>query len=59
MVIEGAEGIDFFSTTRCLPHKLITRKIKNIETLVFVFIIEFLQALILWRQTTASCCIDD
>ena len=59
MVVEGAKGVYFFSTTWSLTHKLITRKIKNLESLVFVFVIKFLQALILWRQTTSCCCIDD
>ena len=42
MVIEGAEGVYFLSSTWSLTHKLITWEIKNLESLVFVFVIEFL-----------------
>ena len=49
-----AEGNNLFVRPRFLPTELVAREAQNDETLVFVLLVEGLQAFVLGREATGS-----
>ena len=56
---ELAERVDALVGARCLLAKLIAGEVENLEALGMVFLIEFLQFLILRGETAFGGCVDD
>ena len=57
--VGGAELMDFGDGAGCLLTELVAGEVEDFETLVTVFLVERLQFLVLWGETTAGGGVDN
>ncbi len=58
-VVHAAKLGNFFVGTGLLVAKLVTGETNHNQTLVFIFLIQGLQAIVLRGKTALGCCIDN